>query len=52
MDNSRATKLKISFVTNKETNKAIEELIYKSIAKAIFESEEFQKNLIQNKDAS
>lgn len=52
MDNSRSIKLKISFVTNKETNRVIEGLLYKSIARAIFESEEFQKDLAKNKDAS
>ena len=33
----RATKLEISFVTSAEANRKVENLLYKVIAKAIFE---------------
>lgn len=44
------SKLKIFVVTNPETNRNIEDILYKNIAKAIVNSEEFGKLLSLNKE--
>jgi len=45
MQQGSKNKLKITFVTSLEANKNIESLLYKNIAKTIYNDPEFQRKL-------
>jgi hypothetical protein len=46
------TKLKVSIFAPEDTNKWIEELLYKNIARMLYNKPDFKDNLLANKQVS
>lgn len=52
MKNLEQSNLKISVVSTAEANKSIEEMLYKCIARVIFNNPDFRENLLLVKQVS